>query len=205
LPAPDVRPVLKEFKNDVAGCARLLLSVRGAGFPFFQVELFAELSFLRMYVSWEAFLEESFSRFLCGARGISGAIPTSCVNPHSIEHAKSILVGLDRGGRYADWSRRDTVTARASLFFRDGAPFSIPLTAAARDLDDMRAIRDCIAHKSRVSKESVAKIVQRRTGVAHKYSAGRFLLKRPTQPGAPATFLDFFANTLVLIAERIAA
>jgi len=51
----------------------------------------------------------------------------------------------------------------------------------------------------------LAKIVQRRTGLAHRYSAGRFLLKRPAQQGAPDTFLDFFANTLVLIAERIAA
>lgn len=205
MPAPDVRPVLKEFKDDVDGCARLLLTVRGAGLPFFQVELFAELSFLRMYVSWEAFLEESFSRFLCGARGKSGAIPASCVKPTSIDHAKSILVGLDRGGRYADWSRRETVATRASLFFRHGAPFSAPLTAAARDLDDMRAIRDCIAHKSRASKDSLAKIVQRRTGLAQKYSAGRFLLRRPASPGGAATFLDFFANTLVLIAEQIAA
>ena len=200
-----MRPVLKEFKDDVDSCGRLLLGVRGAGFPFFQVELFAELSFLRLYVSWEAFLEESFSRFLCGARGTSGAIPTSCVKPDSIDHAKSILVGLDRGGRFADWSKRETVVARASLFFRHGTPFSAPLTAAARDLDDMRAIRDCIAHKSRASKDSLAKIVQRRTGLAHKYSAGRFLLKRPAPPGGPATYLDFFANTLILIAEHIAA
>lgn len=167
-PAPDVRPVLKEFKDDVDKCARLLSAVRGACFPFFQVELFAELSFLRMYVSWEAFLEESFSRFLCGARGTSGAVPMSCAKPDSIEHARSILIGLDRGGRYADWSKRETVIARASLFFRHGAPFSVPITAAARDLDDMRMIRDCIAHKSRASKDSLAKIVQRRTGLAHR-------------------------------------
>jgi hypothetical protein len=204
LPAPDVRPVLGEFKDDISKCVRLLTAVRGAGFPFFQVELFAELSFLRMYVSWEAFLEESFSRFLCGARGTSGAVPVSFTKPNSIEHAKRILVGLDRGGRYADWSRRETVVARASLLFRHGAPFSLPLTAAARDLDDMRLIRDCIAHRSRTSKDSVAKIIQRRTGLAHKYSPGRFLLKTAVL-GAPATFLDFFASTLVLIAEQIGA
>jgi len=204
LPAPDVRPVLKDFKDDVSRCMQLLTAVRGAGFPFFQVELFAELSFLRMYVSWENFLEESFSRFLCGARGTSGAVPVCCTKPNSIDHAKRILVGLDRGGRYSDWSRRDVVVARASLFFRHGAPFQGPVTAAGVDLDDMRMIRDCIAHKSRTSKDSLAKIIQRRTGLARRYSPGRFLL-RPAAAGAPATFLDLFANTLVLVAEQIAA
>lgn len=203
MPTPDVRPVVANFKEDVRKCRELLGSVRGAGLPFFQVELFAELSFLRMYVSWESFLEESFSRFLCGARGASGTRPVSCAKPRSIDHAKSLLIGLERGGRYADWSKRDTVVSRAELFFRHGAPFVGPLSAAARDLDDMRLIRDCIAHRSHTVRDNLAKLVHRRTGVAHRYSPGRFLLR--TAPGTPDTYLELFSQKLTLTAEQISA
>lgn len=205
MPGPDVRPVLASFQEDVRKCGALLVAVRSSGFPFFQVELFAELSFLRMYVSWETFLEESFSRFLCGARGVSGSRPISCARPRSIDHAKNLLIGLERGagGRFADWSRRDTVVSRAELFFRDGVPFAGPLKAIARDLDDMRSIRDCIAHRSRPAKEALAKLVLRRTGAAHKYSPGRFLLK--TAIGSPDTYLDSFSHTLALTASQISA
>jgi hypothetical protein len=198
-----VRPVIANFQEDVRKCHELLGAVRSARLPFFQIELFAELSFLRMYVSWESFLEESFSRFLCGARTISGTRPASCARPRSIDHAKSLLIGLERGGRYADWSKRDTVVTRAQLFFRHGAPFAGPLTAAARDLDDMRLIRDCIAHRSRTAKDNLAKLVHRRTGAAHKYSPGRFLLKTVT--GTPATYLELFSRTLSLTAHQISA
>lgn len=203
MPPPDVRPVLASFKHDVRKCGDLLGAVRNAGLPFFQIELFAELSFLRMYVSWETFLEESFSRFLCGARGISGVRPVSCATPRSIDHAKDLLIGLERGGRFADWSKRGTVVSRAELFFRHGAPFVGPLTAVARDLDDMRVIRDCIAHRSRTAKDNIAKLVHRRTGAAHKYSPGRFLLK--TAPGMPDTHLEFFSRTLTMTADQISA
>lgn len=201
MPTPHMRPVLASFREDVRRSDQLLDRARGAGFPFFQVELFAELSFLRTYISWERFLEESFSRFLCGARGVSGTKHVSCAKPKSIDEAKNLLIGLDRGGRYADWSRRDVVVARAKLFFRHGAPFAGPLTAAGNDLDDMRSIRDCIAHRSRAAGERLARIVQRRTGVAHNCSPGRFLLK--SLPGTQDSFLTVFSRVLELTAEEI--
>ena len=203
MPPSDVRPVLASFREDIRKCGQLLDSVRNAGLPFFQIELFAELSFLRMYVSWESFLEESFSRFLCGARSISGTRPVSCVQPRSIDHAKSLLIGLERGGRFSDWSKRETVVMRAELLFRHGAPFATPLNAAARDLDDMRAIRDSIAHRSRPARDKLAVLVHRRTGVAHKYSPGRFLLK--TSAVTPDTYLAIFSRTLVLTADQVSA
>lgn len=200
---PNVRSVLHDFQDDLLKCRQLLTSVRTAGLPFFQVELVAELSFLRMYVSWESFLEETFSRFLCGARGTSGSQAISCAKPRSIDHAKALLRGLERGGRFADWSRRDVVSTRANLFFRGGFPYLGPLNAAARDLDDMRAIRDCIAHRSRSAKDNLANIIHRRTGLALKFSPGRFLLRTAT--GTTSTHLDLFSNTLSLTANQITA
>ena len=203
MPTPDIRPVLRAFKEDLKKSSDLLAAVRKPGLPFFQVELFAELSFLRMYVSWEGFLEESFSRFLCGATGVTGMRPNSCAKPRSIDHAKSLLIGLDRGGRYSDWSKRETVVSRAQLFFRHGGPFLAPLNAAARDLDDMRMIRDCIAHKSVTARDSMAKIVLRRTGAANRYSPGRFLLKIAS--GSTETHMEVFSRILTLTADQISA
>jgi len=89
------------------------------------------------------------------------------------------------------------------LFFRNGAPFEVPLTGAARDLDDMRLIRDCIAHKSHLARENLGKLVQRRTGVANRFSPGRFLLKTVT--GAAETHLEYFSRILTLTADQLTA
>src|SRR5713226_4835458 len=144
MPPPDIRSVLTSFRAEVNRCNQLLAAVKAKGIPFFRLQQIAELSYLKVYLGWENFLEESFARFLCGARTISGRRLSCYASPRTIEHARNIVIGLERGGRYADWARRETVATRAELLFKDGIPFALPLQAAARDLDDMRIIRDCI-------------------------------------------------------------
>lgn len=202
MPRTSVQRTLTDFVAQVERSNQLLDSAAARGVPFFQLENIAELCFLRIYCAWENFLEEAFSRFLCGAITLSGGRPKRYVLPLDIDHAQNIVVGLERGRKYADWARRETVTERAKLFLKDGRPFVQPLQAAARELDDMRAIRDCIAHRSAYANKQFRSVVQRRLGVAHKYHAGRFLLRRTI--AAPAkTHLVFFSESITAVAAQI--
>lgn len=204
MPISKIGSVLNEFRVGVVRSNDLLTDARDRGFPFFRIEQIAELSYLRIYLAWETFLEDSFARFLHGARTLSGATVKRYANPRTLDHARRLLAGLDRGGRgrYADWTVRATVTQRALLLFKDGATFATTLDAAARDLDDMKALRDCIAHRSNYASESFGKVVHRRLGVALNMRPGRFLLRH--RPGATETFLEYFSRIIVLVAEKIA-
>lgn len=200
---PKIRFVLEELKLEVQRSNQLLAAVRTRGLPFFQVEQIAELSYLKSYLAWETFLEESFIRLLQGAHTLSGRQAPRHANPISLDHARNLLIGLEKGGRYSDWTRRSKVTDRANLLFKDGKPFVGPLQAAARDLDDMAMLRDCIAHRSEFVRKNFGKVVQRRLGVAQRMHPGRFLLR--TRPGTTENHLEFFSHMIIVVAEQVLA
>jgi hypothetical protein len=203
MPRAKIRSVIEDFRADVRRSNDLLTVARARGIPFFRVEQIAELSYLKIYLAWESFLEESFIRFLSGARTLSGRGVSSYVTPSSLDHARDVLTGLDKGGRYADWAKREVVTERARLLFKNGTPFVGPLQAAASDLNDMRTMRDCIAHRSAYVQRNFGKVVLRRLGVAHQMHPGRFLLRN--RPGSAETYLQFFSRVILAVAEQIVA
>ena len=155
MPGPNVSSVFADFNHHVRQSSLLLESARARGIPFFQLEQIAELSFLRLHLAWERFLEESFARYMCGARSITGFRPRCYATPRNRKHARRFLMmGLQRIPRYADWAKRELVIWRANTVFKDGRPFASPLRAGARDLDDMATIRNCIAHSSEYARSS---------------------------------------------------
>ena len=203
MPPPRIQSVLDGFRQEVDRSNALLDDIRVRGVPFFRLRQIAELSYLRIYLAWENFLEESFARFLCGASTLSGHRPTCYAKPKNIEHAKDFLVGLDRPYlQYADWASVENVKQRARLCFRGGAPFVPPLDAALRDLLDMRIIRNHIAHRSSSARKKFRNLQQRHLGVRKNYSAGQFLLLAHAQTGV--RYIRFFSSTVTLVAQRIA-
>jgi hypothetical protein len=203
MPAINVGSVLNEFKEEVLRCKKLVTSMKAHRIPYFQCEQISELSFLRVYVAWEEFLEGTFSRFLCGASSISGRRPKLYASPRNIDHARKMIIGFERGDRFADWSQRHKVTDRAELLFRDGSPFRTPIQAAGTELDEMRAIRDRIAHRSDKARNQFNGVVHKKLGTALMLNPGRFLLRVDLATGL--TFLDFYSDRAVLVAENIVA
>jgi hypothetical protein len=203
MPPLNVNSVLNEFKQEVLRCKTLVTTARTRGISYFQCEQISELSFLRVYVAWEEFLEGSFSRFLCGARSRSGRRPTRYTSPKNLEHARKMIIGFERGDRFADWSQRQKVTTRAELLFKDGSPFRTPIQAAGAELDEMRAIRDRIAHRSDTAAVQFQNVVQKRLGTALRINPGRFLLR--VEPASGLTYLNIYSDLAVLAAENIVA
>lgn len=109
------------------------------------VYLIMELAFLRIFLAWEDFLEQSFVRYMCGGMTASGFRPQLYVHPPSLEHAHDIL----RGQRpFVEWSNGGDVLQRARLFFKNGYPYDPAIAGALEELDDMRILRNGIAHRS---------------------------------------------------------
>jgi hypothetical protein len=162
--------------------------VKNLGIPRIQVEIITELAFLRIFIAWENFLEESFIRYLVGAKSPSGYSPKRFVNTPNMEIAKKIILG--ERSEYIRWNSSGKVIARSETYFKGGEPYGNVLRGAATDLNDMNVIRNRITHMSTISKAKFINFVRRRFGHGKRgMTPGRLLL---TPLATQTTFFDHY-------------
>jgi len=191
--------VLKDLERNVNNCQSLITKVKNLGMPRIQVEIITELAFLRIFIAWEIFLEESFIRYLVGAKLPSGYSPKRFVNPSNMEVAKKIILGERR--EYIKWNSASEVIARSEIYFKDGEPYGNVLQGATTDLDDMNVIRNRITHMSTISKDKFNNFVRRRFGHGIRgMTPGRFLL---TPSSTQTTFFDYYVDIIKTTSEII--
>lgn len=61
--------------------------------PNFQAALIYELAFLRCFLAWEVFLEETFYAYLLGRSAPNGTAFQRHLMPRNLEHAKQVIRG----------------------------------------------------------------------------------------------------------------
>ena len=153
-----------------------------------------EASFLRDYVSWETFLEQSCLAYMTGDQSIQGNRPTLYVNPRDLLHANEILTGTLR---YVDWSNVQTVRMLCNLFFVNGEPYRTFLSGIYSDLEDMRIIRNRAAHITTSTQTQLDTVATRRLQkVVTGISAADLLVSVLPATNPPTTVLDFFISQL---------
>lgn len=194
-----VSHVLKEVEIQIDSSQNLISRAIDLGMPRIQVEIIAELSFLRIFIAWENFLEKSFIRYLVGAKSPSGYRPAILVNPQNMSHALDLI---SSGREYVRWNSASEVITRSEIYFRDGGPYKNALLGATTDLNDMNTIRNRIAHKSTFSKNKFSDFVRIKFGHGKRgMTPGRFLLT-PMYFPPRITFLDYYAG-IIKTASRI--
>jgi len=165
------------------------------------------MAFFRMYLSWENFLEEAFVILLVKAkRGIRGA--RSLLDVDSRKEAFMIVRGEKRP--YIDWTVTKDVRDRATLFFKEGKPFEVPLAAGSLHLERMRKIRNRIAHRSERAEDQFRDLIRELFGAYRRETPGSLLLSPPpTNFGLPSnvtprpTIAQTYADILKAIAYQI--
>lgn len=172
---PSLHQVLSEFTRELSNATKLLdnIETNHGALHQPQVDLIFELAFLKIFIAWERFLENTFIRYLCGASSLSGKRPTRTVSARYLADALIVISG-DRG--YADWVSVDVVVGRANRFFDSGEPYSTPLQSAAAELTNIRKIRNHIVHHSNKSRDGFNTMLVGIYGFRPQgMSAGRFL------------------------------
>jgi hypothetical protein len=202
--------VLAEFQRTVRQCRRFADDARKWSLPGARPSLSAtrrdsiiELAFLRGFLAWESFLEESFILHMLGKPPKRGKPPVRYVLPPNRKLAFELVSsGLD----YAKWEGAGEVAARATRFFRDGRPFTSPLRAKQNTLDDARTIRNAVAHRSEVAQRKFEKLARNELGGALPpgLTVGGFLnTVRPKSAPFVESFLEYYLGTLQFVAEQI--
>lgn len=123
--------------------------------------LVTEACFLKLFITLEEFLEESFAHYLVGKMSTARWRPSKYAKPQTKDHALNMLKGSQR---FVDWSTSDTVVTFANLYFVDGEPFRAPLTSAKQNLQDMKTVRNSTAHLSATTQASLESLYVRWTG-----------------------------------------
>jgi hypothetical protein len=109
-----------------------------------QIELLYEMAFLRIFVAWEAFVEQAFLRYLCGYRSRIGAavlLPGVSYSPTLADAERAVL----HGRSYVLWYNPQQVVQRSQQVFTS-CPIETVVLSNSAHLTSMAAVRHHIAH-----------------------------------------------------------
>jgi hypothetical protein len=171
-------------------------------FTTFHSEIVTEMAFLRSFLAWESFLEESFVLYLWGKNPPRSEILKRYACPPTRRVAEQLIVA--EGRDYADWAEVQNVIGRAGRFFQGGEPYSDALRSQQSRLQDIKTVRNAIAHCSTYSWERFQRLIRRELGTyPSNLTVGRFLAMTVPHSSPPLSFLEFYLSVIRLVAERI--
>jgi hypothetical protein len=164
-------------------------------------EMITGLAFLQAFLAWEKFLEESYILYLLGKASPSGFTVRCYVSPHCRDHAINFTKA---GNRYSDWTTISQVVDHADLHFKDGRPYTDALRPKVNLFNEMKIIRNAIAHNSDESREKFMSMVRGRLGhFPIGLNPGKYLSTVITGSVPSSTYLSFYLNELILSARII--
>lgn len=181
-----VNELYKKFPNDI---------------PKKVIDSIHELSFLRILLAWESFLEKSFIYYMLGEKTTNGYAPTSFVKPKDETHAYKIIKA---GHKYPDWLNLDFIKEKSELFFENGEPFKTTLCDTSNikgALDDMKTLRNAIVHSSVSARGKYENLLREKLGVAYHISPGEFLQKMIKNSNE--TYFTYFKKILDIASDNI--
>ena len=163
-----------------------------------------ELAFLRSFLAWESFLEESFLLYILGKKPRHRKLARKrYVLPAGHKHAQTFL--LPEGGSYAEWDKPDKVLARANKLLRGGEPFESAISPRRNTLLDMHAIRNALVHRSDTSRLSFEKVARNSLGtLPPNITVGSYLDTLLPHSTPPLTQLEAYLVAIEKAADQIA-
>jgi len=192
--------LLKKFKKERDESFRIIRKINSINPPLSQKYKFAifEVSFLKIYIAWEKFIENSFVSYARGAKNSKGRNITCFLKPNTTDITYKII---NFGQAYSTWSY-DKLMKKANVFFKNGEPYAQALRPMSSQLKDIQKIRNRIVHSSEHSEEDFKTLI--RSKIRHappKITPGEFLGK--IESGTNLTFFQYYTDFLGLAAEEI--
>lgn len=120
--------------------------------------MLSEGIFVSAFREFETFLEEIFVLYTLEKKTITNVKPRSYLNPRNYDHALELIKS---SMPFLDWTSPDTVISRAETYLHNGVPVKLPLSAHRVVLQDMKKVRNHIAHNSKESLKEYKKVLQK--------------------------------------------
>jgi hypothetical protein len=189
----------------LAAAAQMWINSTKKGTPKFTIhhrDMVIEIAFFRAFLSWEAFIEETFILYLLGKKPPKGKGLNSPVVA-TTRKAAGIIIEGDRN--YVDWVKTESVMKRAGKIFGDSEPYFSQLKTKRSMFNELIILRNAIAHASLRSQEEFKNLS--RTKLAGSYSPGITIggFLGHTVPGStpPQSFLEEYLDGLRIVSTLI--
>ncbi len=165
-------------------------------------EFICESAFLKIFIAWETFLEQSFIDYLMGEPSINNQRPARWAHPMNRSHANQLLIGTQK---YVDWANPEITRKLSKIYFHEGYVFNTHLGAVNNDLLDLKTIRNSAAHLSSSTSDRLDALSTRLLGrPCLNYNAYKLLFSINPLSTSGNTILFHYLDILDLSAEIIA-
>jgi hypothetical protein len=200
--------ILSDFRQSISDCNRNIVFAhqryRNDQYKINRDlrEFISESSFLRMYVSWETFLEKSFIAYLLQEPSITNNRPAKYSFPLNESHARELLIGTQK---YVDWSNPEIVRKLSIIHFHNGYVYNRVISSALSDLFDLRIIRNSAAHISSSTSTQLDILsgrILRKT--CRDYTPYKLLFSINPNTSNNETVLKYYIDIIDISAENIA-
>jgi len=159
-----------------------------------------EMAYLRIFISWESFLEASFLRYLCGYAAPPEHPQTVRRRFRSIADAETAWLG---SAHFVSWVAVDRVLKRSKNFVTDGVHEQV-LDSNKSRLEWFAAVRHRIAHESAYSRKQFDNATIQLAARRYPASlAGRFLRDWTAGSPVPQRWLTCIAEELENLSVQI--
>ena len=168
-----------------------------------RLELLYELAYLRIFVSWETFLEQTFMRYLCGYASRFGVATPASGQTYASDlfRAERALLG---SRRYVLWHNPDAVSRRAKHFFSHSVIETVVLSNFAR-LEYLAAVRHRITHGQSDARLQFDRATMAITGRRYRGArVGAFLRDVDSSATPPIRWVERLGSELQGLAAQIA-
>ena len=162
-----------------------------------QLYLLTEGIFFAAYRGFENLVRDVFLLYCLEKRPLSGRSVRSYLAPRSFGHAEELTLS---SMRYLDWTNPEHLLERAERYLEDGFPIKQALVTRMDTLQDLKRLRNHIAHTSAESERAYRVVLRNHYGVVplRVPSAGEFLLQTDKRdPGRYKllAYLEFMRST----------
>ena len=167
-----------------------------------RIELLYEMAFLRTFLWWESFIEQTFIRYLSGYTSKIGravALAEVSYSP-TVAHAEATILGLRD---YALWHNPSVVVKRSQKFF-SSSPIETVLMSNMARLEALASIRHRIAHSNNDTRRKFDAATMALAGRRYRGGrAGAFLRDLDINVTPPVRWLDRLGAELQNLAAQI--
>lgn len=109
-----------------------------------RLEALYETAYLRLFLRWEDFLEQTFLRYLCGY--VSGAVPGT-LRQASFATIDDAEIAILHGRDFVSWADPNQVIARSQKFITNGV-HELVINSDITRVRHFKSVRNRIAHTS---------------------------------------------------------
>jgi hypothetical protein len=167
-----------------------------------QLIMLTESIFFSGFRAYENFIRDAFLLYCLEKRPESGKRVVSYLRPKSFQHAEELI---QSSLQFLDWNTAETIIKRAELYLLDGFPVKTPYTSGKETFDELRLLRNHIAHRSKTSMNGYRKVLRRYFGTEplELPEPGEYLLltdKHERSKYKLLTYFDFLRQSAQYIA-----